>query len=973
MRETIGVGSFARTLIGAVPSLLLAAAAFADGTQTGILAGTVADASGELLQGVEVRLEGPRIQRTAITDAGGRFRFPALGVGSYSVAAELLGLAAGASEVAVYVHRTSEVDLTLGEAGGAAEPSVVDWIQVVAEAPVIDRFETRVGANVRLELLDELPVERFYQSVALLLPGVAGGEDGNPETSGALRGANLFLIDGVDTTDPTTGLFGLNLSYEAIREVQVTTAAKPSEYGRSSGAVINVVTRSGGNRYRGVVRWLATNNDRNSAYDVAGDDRAHLGRELEAANAGPDELNSTLALSLGGPLWRDRLWFFAAHEDTGRSFLRPTIIGQLWDEDTDVESGAFKLTWQPTSQHTLVAQHTSDEADFTAFEPFASSPSELALPESPAVVVEEMIVNPVPGEVFALEDVIQEGRLTRLQWNAALGQNYALALTLAKQERVIERGPMSSRGLTADAPHAAVLIDPRRPEEIYEVFLFNGVTEEGSEKRPREQGNLAFEAFLRTGALEHELEVGVDYQKTRSEIELDAVGLAAFDRATGFPVSGQVFIDLDLRPECLILGQCIPFDPRSGELQPFGLFNFWRRPRRATREENLAFYVSDTLIMDRWLLNLGLRWESIEGQDEAGGWLVDDSDLAPRIGLSWDPTGEGEVVLSATWGRFYEPFLQQYLDAYGRIDPLTGFTEYERREEVDGLDCSEVDPGNLFSRCWQPIDFVPFFPLSIGEPDQGLERASVDELVVGFERQVTANTGVSLHYIDRRWRDLWDDVLSVVDDEGSGGEDFVAEVLNLPQAEREYRAVQLLVQKRYADNWQLLASYTWSEAEGNLFSAEGLDTFADFRDSVDTNLVNRFGPAPYDRPHQLGIFGNYQIPFERFLVSLGSILRYRDGVPYEMQQFEEAGIRFLTPRGSERLSGNFQWDLAAGLDVRLASELEVELKLEAFNVTDEQQQLAAESLVDTGLFGLPRTVNDLQRPRTYRFLLGLRF
>ena len=484
---------------------------------------------------------------------------------------------------------------------------------------------------------------------------------------------------------------------------------------------------------------------------------------------------------------------------------------------------------------------------------------------------------------------------------------------------------------------------------------------------------MAFDAFFRTGAVEHELQVGVDYQETRSEVGLDAVGLTGVDQATGIPVSGQLFIDLDLRPQCLFLGQCLPFNPQSGEFQPAGLFNFWRRPTRATREENLAAYVSDTLILDRWLLSLGLRWESVEGRDEAGGRLVDDGDLAPRIALSWDPTGDGEVVLSATWGRFYEPFLQQYLDAYGRIDPLTGFTEYQRRDRIAGVDCGQVDPGDLASPCWQPIGFVPFIPLLIGEAAPRLERASIDELVVGFERQVTANTGVSLHLVDRRWRDLWDGVLTVVDDQGSGRERFATEVVNLPEAERQYRAVQLLLQKRYADNWQLLVSYTWSEAEGNLFSADGLDTFADFRDFVDTNLVNRFGPAPYDRPHQLGLFGNYQIPFERLLLSFGSTLRYLDGVPYEVRRREEAGVRFLTPRGSERLKGNFQWDLAAGLDVRLASELELELKLEVFNLTDEQQQLAAESLLDGGLFGLPRTVKDLQRPRSYRFLLGLRF
>ncbi len=946
---------------------------FADGTQTGVLAGTVKDARGELLQGVPVELSGPQGNRNGYTDEEGRFRFLALGVGSYDVSAELLGLTARAGEVAIYVNRTTNVELVLKEEQEAAtESSVEDWIQVIAEAPLVDRFETRLSTNVRLEFLDELPVQRFYQSVALLLPGVSGGADGNPQTSGALRSSNLYLVDGVDTTDPTTGLFGLNLTYEAVQEVQVTTAAPTSDYGRSSGAVVNVVTRSGTNRYSGNARWVNTNNAWNSDFDGSAPELRHLGRDIDAANAAPDELDSTLALSLGGPLWKDRLWFFSAFEDASSSFSRPTLEGTLWDGGADVESSAFKVTAQATPQHTLVAQHTADDASFAAFDPFARDPSELALPEVPVTLEDENEVNPTPGEIFALEAIGQEGRFSKLEWNAVLGRDYSLVLTLAEQEREIDRGSLNSRGLTGDAAHVGVVIDPRDEQERFNFFLFNGATEVGFERRPRQQGNLALDAFVSTGAIEHEIKAGVDYQETESESQLNAPGVAGLDPATGLEVAGQLFIDFDLRPECLVLGQCMPFNPNTGEFQAFSLFNMWARPRQQTREETTAVHFSDTMIFDRWLLSLGVRWESVRGEDENGRRLVDDSDFAPRIGVNWDPIGDGKMILSATWGRYHEPFLQQYLDAFARLEPLTGFTEYERLEFAGGRDCRTVAPGIIDSPCWRPIGVMPFIQALFGDPDPDLERSSVEEFMVGFERQLTTNTAITLHWIDRRWRDLWDDVLTLVPDP-SGEPAVAAEVLNLPEAERQYRGLHLLFQKRFADNWQMLASYTWSEAEGNLFSANGLDDFADFRDFVDTNLVNRFGLAPYDRTHQLGVFGNYQIPFERLLISLGSALRYTDGVPYQAERFEEAGRRFLTPRGSERLPGVLQLDLAANFDVRLASELELELKAEIFNLTDEQEALAAESLLDTGLFGRPRTINALQRPRSYRFSIGLRF
>src|SRR5262249_34053071 len=148
----------------------------------------------------QVTAVGPQIRRTEEADDQGRFRFPALGVGTYDLHAELLGLAADQRGVPVSLGRTTIVQLRLvgpareGAGTGSATPSSAEQdlaaqesIQVFAEPSVIDRFDTRIGANVGFDFIDRLPVARFYQSVALLLPGVSGGEDGNPNVNGALR------------------------------------------------------------------------------------------------------------------------------------------------------------------------------------------------------------------------------------------------------------------------------------------------------------------------------------------------------------------------------------------------------------------------------------------------------------------------------------------------------------------------------------------------------------------------------------------------------------------------------------------------------------------------------------------------------------------------------------------------------------------------------------------------------------------
>ncbi len=949
------------TLTGGVSRLA------ADGTQTGVISGSVLDAAGNAVQGVEVLAAGPQVQRRGLTDAAGRFRFPALGVGSYRVTAELLGLSAAAEMVSVHVSQSTDVQLQLREPGAAAvPPEVEDWIQVVAEAPIVDRFDNRVGATISLEFLDQLPVQRFYQSVALLLPGVNGGEDGNPNVSGALRSSNLFLIDGVDTTDPTTGLFGLNVGFEAIDQVEVTTAAAPATYSRASGAVINVVTRSGSNEFSGVARVLSSNNDWNDDYDYPASVVDHIQSQVDAANAGPDNIDSSLALALGGPIILDHLWFFGAFEDTTRSFLQPSEQQGLWNEDNQLDSTTIKLSWQANPQNSIELQHTADSAVGTVFSPFNDNPAENRLPSGGASNSGNRGIEPIPGDLFALQDGAQDGRFTKLQWNGVLSQKNSFALTLAHQDRELTRSGRNSSGVTFDAPHLSFDLEPFEDGGAFvdRLVLFNGSVQEGTSMRPRDQGNLAFNSFFAAAGADHELQVGVDYQTTESERNFQVPGRAGVDRTTGMPVTGQLFLDLDFDDACFFFGECQSFDSASGTFPPFSFFNFLPRPVHRSEEETLAVYASDSISWDRLVITVGARFEATEGKDTFGGTVVDDDSIVPRLSLSWDPIGDNRTLLTAGWGRYSEPFLQAYVDTFEQQDSISGYVDYEWLGDEF---CFGEDPTNLDSFCWQAVDVVPFFRVQPADPNARLDRSSVDEFVIGFKRQLTPLTGLSLNYIDRKWQDLWDDVLTPVDG------NVVTDVRNLDQARREYRAVQLLVQRRFANNWQLLGSYTWSEAVGNLFTNDGLDTFADFQDLTDVNVVNRFGPAPYDRPHQLGVFGTYQIPFGRSLVSLGSSMRYRDGVPFQRERDDQFGVRFLTPRGSERLSGTFQWDISADLAVKVLRELELEVRAEIFNLTNDSQQLAADSEVDFGRFGLPRTVRDLQAPRSYRLTLGLRF
>lgn len=951
-------------LLGASGSACL----WAEGVQNGILTGVVVDTSGRPLPAVRVFLQGPQTRRESTSDPDGRFRFGSLPIGEYTVTANLLGLVGRETNLPVYIAKTTEMTLQLeqpSEPDPADLPETRDLIQVLAVAPIIDRFETRVGSSVGREFLDELPIQRAYQSVAQILPGVAGGDDGNPNVSGALRNFNLYLVDGVDTTDPTTGLFGLNLSYEAVEDVDITTAAPPTEYGRVAGAVLNVVTRSGTNDFLGSARWLLTNNGWNGDYQ---DPAPDLEPELEAANTGGDDLDNIFAATLGGPITPDRLWFFGAFEQANSTLLRPTLTAGAWNQDTDIRSNTLKLNGQVNDRNSFTVQSNADSASFNAYSPFDRTPGENRVSTLPKVL-DELVIDRLPGDFFALEKLAQDGEFYKLEWDGALTSKLSVTGTYAAQSRNLDRGPLNRRGVTADAPHLAALpFDPAAGDDP--VFtVFNGVTGEGVEERRRDQANLTADTYLQRGRVDHIVRFGADLQRTRSTQGLTFGGQSGIDQVTGRRVAGQLFVDEDRRSGCIPGGLCTGFDPQTGAFQPRTLFNFWERPSRETESRILSFFLNDSISLGRWLISAGLRFESIAGENDEGLRLVSHNSLAPRLGVKFDPKGDGKVLLGATYSRFFEPFLQSFLDDFSRIQPFAGYSEYTWAGAT-APGCAGADPSDIDSPCWEFSGQQRLFPLQQAAPNLDLERTSVEELVINFERQLTTSTALRLSWVQREWRDLWDDTFGFTSPNSGAG---ATSIENIEEAQRSYEGIQLLIQKRFANHWQMLCTYTWSEAEGNLFQANGLATFADFAETTDLNLVNRLGPAPFDRTNQLRLFMNYQTSIGQQHVSLGSVFRYQDGTPYQAERSEDLGVRFVTPRGSDRLEELWQLDLSASIDIPITSEIELEVELEAFNLTNEQNRIGVETDLDSGRFALPRSIADLQAPRSVRLTLGLRF
>jgi hypothetical protein len=278
------------------------------------LGGLVTDASGAALPGALVTATNVETNqsRTSTADGEGRYRFPYLPVGSYRLRAESSGFAALTRQLTLTLGQALDVSLVLSVAGVAESVEVSG-----ADAPVVETARTQVAETIAPKEIDTLPLNgRNYLDLAALTPGVSRtnpvANQRFPETS-AVAGTGLsitgqrfinngFVVDGLSSNDDAADLAGSFYSQEVIREFEVITSGGIAEFGRASGGVVNIVTRSGTNNYRGRVYGFLRN------------------QRLDARNPlSPTKDPFTQAqygASFGGPLKRDRAFFFSNFEQT---------------------------------------------------------------------------------------------------------------------------------------------------------------------------------------------------------------------------------------------------------------------------------------------------------------------------------------------------------------------------------------------------------------------------------------------------------------------------------------------------------------------------------------------------------------------------------------------------------------------------------------------------------------------------------
>lgn len=974
-------------LMMVLASLLVSGAAFGQ-AQRGNIEVTVTDKDGSPVPGASVNAVSDETltRRTVFSDEAGKATVVALDpANNYVVTISLEGFSTQTVQgVTVTAGQTFPLTVKLGLA------AVTDEVIVTAEAPLVDVTKSQAGQNITLQLTESLPTARSYQDYLQLVPGVQDSIDGgNPASRSGINYAdrlgsvgnstdNLYYFDGINVTDRTAGTFGANLNTEIIQEQSVLTGAIPAEYVGAPGLISNVVTKSGGNQFSGSLNYYLQN-------DSLVEDNEHFA----------DETFSTFdtAFTLGGPIVADRAWFFTSFRlvereqdvvDENGVFLRtPTR------ED---EQGFAKLTWAITGSDVVSGTFLSDPTE-------QDGSFNRQTPNSANSAFEQ------GGERFT----IGYNRV----WGAA-----ALELGISNHD-----GDLNSFPINRAARNTVAF----RPGSVFGSADENlgGAGTDRFVTRSNESVRGSLEYLLDTSFGDHSLKFGYDAGESSlfendetvtgaawtsisarelgSPVELCAViGDCAEDEfsSTEFGISPDDFqgfrANLSAANRATLLGlwddngdgalsdaeiiNNMTFSSTAGN--PNGQINYSRDLQTSTGEQTeksefAQFYIQDSWQYNKLSINAGVRAEQWDHFASTGAEISDfDLAVAPRVSLAYDLKGDGRSSIGLYYGRYFDAVRNNMTDFAGS---LTGRVV---EEQVWLEPAGEFTTFRIRGGLAQQDGF--FAPR--------IETPYTDEIQLQFKQDLGSNMMVELNLIDRETADVMEDYGNLYYDPsvytGQGGDlndpgslflgpaffgfptlndiptnlNFIIGTLP-PEAFRDWQGLELIFRKRYSDNWQLLASYNYADAEGNTNSDSNADGAGDVF-FLDPRAPGRTGVQPGLVEHLFKVSGSYNWD-NGFQV--GGSYRWNSGVTLN-RSGAQAFNRNLPDRVDTAFASNGltqRWiaEDAIGfidgssygtLDARVSylwnitDRVEADFFLDIFNVFDDQQVIRVQDLENGG-------------------------
>jgi len=934
----------------------LASAVFAQ-EQTGSVKGVITDTEGNTLPGVTVTVTSPALMgtQTYISTETGAFRFPSLPPGYYKLVAEMAGFKTIAREnIVVRVGMTVTLDLQM------EMTTIEEEVTVTAASPTVDVSSTKIAVIWDRNLLKNIPMARDLYDIVNSAPGAVSEGMTYRRTSsilGATVRSNTYAFDGVNMNDPVVMYPLTNINFDVMDEVEVELTGHPAAVGSTDGAYVNIVTRSGGNKFSGGAVLYFTNKD--LAQHLWTNEQAQA---MGVVKPGVDKSYFDGSMTFGGPIMVDRLWFFSNARLIKREQLTNFIpftdyqgrSHATYNWTHDEKMGFFKLTSQLTSKIKLMGMFNFVD-----------------------------IYRPMYEEPSAYQPFIS----TRI-WDHERGYtgNGILSYIINQNTYIDLRVGYVYRWfpipMQAEAQDLPLINNYAEPYLSLTTARFNETY-----LRKRFQTGLYFTRFQDNflGG-NHEFKGGVEFEDAYGDWDWWRKDNMLWYVDTRNP-NNYYYADRG-RVDFYICG------PASGS------------NRIIDRAQRLGAFIQDSVTFaERLTLNLGIRFDRSWGwkpavTKKAGGnplsvyigetyvrpyvaktypqnfpnglnpfgdatspeWkgIIEWNEFSPRFGASYDVFGDGKTALKFSFSQYTEYLMLQYFSTLHPFYPRS-FSFYWYDTNKNGK------PDTSDNYVLPPTDYRgmdPEFAKKRLNPET--KSPKNNELTVGITRELFKNFSGGVNFIYKSKKNILDDVRYAPDtneywysiDQAAakkywipftttipGTDQYPTQTVtcyvqsnnapptfyqfnNVPELMRKYWAVEFLFNKRMADGWQFAGSVVYSKAYGNI--GGWYDQSWGWTGSGDSpnNFVNAYGRTNIDRPLQIKLMGTAQLPYRVFL---STSYRFQSGAPWERYCYIYPPTSWCTANNAYRTdytvnietAGTRRYPSENYLDIRLEKEFNI--------------------------------------------------
>jgi hypothetical protein len=951
----------------------------AQSNSEGYINGTVTSSTGAVSGAmVTVRNLATGLTRTETSGEMGSYRFSSLPTGRYEVAVTSAGFQSRPIAVNVVVGQSTPVNMVLFGAGEA-----IDELLVEGQRANFDASLAETATVVTADELDRLPVIRDISAVALMAPGAVigdtmfgGGADkerssyggsyfGLASFGGASVAENAYYINGMNVTNFRNGLGGATVPFNFYDQFQIKTGGFGAEFGRSIGGVVNTVTKRGSNDWdMGVGTYYTPESLRGHSPDV-GD--PSIPGELDSSYSRDEFDEREIYAYFSGPIVEDRLFFYTTYTSRNNDETNYTGESIIYQDVDDDPFWGLKLDWNIGENHIL---------EYTAFsDKHQTTRTTIGWDEATGEV----------GDVIGGASIARGGDNRILKYTGHFTDDFTLSIL----------GGEGTYNLTTSSP-----VDTTCPL-IYDSRL-GGLTRLGCSVTDIPDAGYDEREVLRLDAEwsigdRHTLRFGVDSEDNTSisrNFYSGHIGYRYFPAVPGDELN-------------------------SGGIVPAGVTEV-ARVRHLEGGGEFGVQTDGVYLEDEWYLNdnltlrLGVRNETFDNRNAADETFIKITDQwAPRLGISWDMTGDGSAKLYATLGRYYLPIAT---NTNIRLAGAELFTE--DWVALTGLNADDTPV--LGAQIGPTIVYSDGSVPDVREViDTNIKPMFQDEFIIGYEREMWSDYVGGLSFTYRDLVRAIDDVTidqaiglpgenhyiltnpgiaahTFYDADGDGvleEYNFSAAEMGFPEAKRRYLALTATLERTVSEKLSFTGSYTWSHSYGNVEGYvrsdngqddAGLTTNFDFPGLME----GAYGDLPNDRRHQLKFFSSYQFndnwtidgsftyqsgrpvnafgvhPTDEFAQVYGAesfYMRVSDGPPAVSAFVPRASLG--TGEDIQTVNVGFTYQATTGRS-RLTARIDVLNLFDSNGVTEIDELADEESGVHSVTYGLPLY---FQEPRQVRF------